>query len=46
MERLRPARESLGDEAMAATGLGALMGREEAIAYALGEPSGGSSDDR
>ncbi|HEX9094647.1 MAG TPA: BTAD domain-containing putative transcriptional regulator [Candidatus Dormibacteraeota bacterium] len=46
MERLRPARESLRDEAMAAAGLGAPMGREEAIAYALGEASGGSSGDR
>jgi non-specific serine/threonine protein kinase len=44
MERLRPARESLGDEAMVAASLSAPIGREEAIAYALGEPPGGASD--
>ena len=41
MERLRPARESLGDQAPAAAGLSAPMSRDEAIAYALGEPSVG-----
>ncbi|HEV2035185.1 MAG TPA: tetratricopeptide repeat protein [Candidatus Dormibacteraeota bacterium] len=39
MERLRPARESLGDKARADASLSAPMSREEAIAYALGEPS-------
>jgi predicted ATPase/DNA-binding SARP family transcriptional activator len=40
MERLRPSRDSLGgDQALAAGGLSEPMGLEEAIAYALGEPS-------
>ena len=43
MERLRPARESLGDHALAAAALSVPMSREEAIAYALGEPSIGPS---
>jgi predicted ATPase/DNA-binding SARP family transcriptional activator len=34
-ERLRPAREGLGDKALAAANLGAPMSRQEAIAYAL-----------
>jgi predicted ATPase/class 3 adenylate cyclase len=38
MERLRPARESLGDQAVAASDLSVPMSREEAIAYALAEP--------
>lgn len=42
-EWLRPARESLGDQGLAAAGLSAPMSREEAIAYALGEPSIGPS---
>ena len=34
-ERLRPAREGLGDQALAAAALSAPMSRQEAIAYAL-----------
>lgn len=43
MERLRPARESLVGHAHAAEISGAPMGREQAIAYALGEASDGLS---
>ena len=43
MELLRPARESLGDQALAVTTLSTPLSREEAIAYALGEPSVGPS---
>lgn len=39
MERLRPARESLGEHAPVAGGLNAPMSRDEAIAFALGEPT-------
>jgi hypothetical protein len=40
MERLRPSRDSLGiGQAFAAAGLAEPMGLQEAIAYALGEPS-------